>query len=764
MWWRVSLLSLLWCGCFQGVAGWGRTVKGMDDLEIMEQITTFPARDGLLTTLDTVRRRGYLRCGITYNNVIFGRRLVDPANPDGVIFVGFDVDICRAISIAVLGTDQRIQFVEVAPEKRFHDLLYGHFDVLFATSTITIGRDMGNHVSFSPVIFHDGTGFMVKENDGFTTAAELNQKDLSYCVAAGTSTEATVRSVLRSKAVHTLGLEESLARFADLECDYVVDDKGSMASAVQQGWVILEETIARSPLAAGTRDWDKQWTNIVNWVINGLIIAEEYEINSVNVNTTQDGIQREAWHMLNSNGSLPLRPGFMRDVIFTVGNYADIYGRHAEAYVPRKGSGNALYLNGGLIVADGVWVPSDDVAEPAPPLWTRITESNLDTQSLVHKRYQSVVNSRTLRCGVPNDDPIYASLSNGAHTGFAVDICNAIAASFENEGNVGQRFEVKYAMVNETEALSGLNAGSYDVLIHRVVKSIGHEVKNGIVFSPTIFHDGIGMVVAATSPIKGLKTIQQPDPITKVFFKVCVQNHTLVQQYVDVYIIRPPMETVESIPQGMEFLKFGRCQAFIGLKSQLPAFVLQEQKVLPVLYSRIPYAVATRGSDITWSDTVHWVINGLHISEFYGMTGANVGSIDLKVLPDEAAMLLGKTDVVYPEMYGLRQLKPFFGGILKQVGNFAEIYARHWQSIIPREGTRNQLWDKQGGLLFPGLWSPSPNFDGALDPPGETHITIMFVLYGLMAATIIAVSILELRAGHRGRSLVPSGLGRSREK
>jgi general L-amino acid transport system substrate-binding protein len=95
-------------------------------------------------------------------------------------------------------------------------------------------------------------------------------------------------------------------------------------------------------------------------VVNGVILAEEKGITSANVAemaaaTPEDA---EVARLLGIEGEfgqlLGLAPDFMVNVIGAVGNYGEIYERHLGpegTNIPREGTLNALWTDGGLLYA-----------------------------------------------------------------------------------------------------------------------------------------------------------------------------------------------------------------------------------------------------------------------------------------------------------------------------------------------------------------------------------------------------------------------------
>src|SRR6185369_14686291 len=82
-------------------------------------------------TLDTVKQRGMLVCGVSTGFAGF-------SIPDSQgNFRGLDVDYCHAIAGAVLGDAAKVRFVALTAQNRFTALQSGEIDVLLRNSTQT---------------------------------------------------------------------------------------------------------------------------------------------------------------------------------------------------------------------------------------------------------------------------------------------------------------------------------------------------------------------------------------------------------------------------------------------------------------------------------------------------------------------------------------------------------------------------------------------------------------------------------------------------
>lgn len=86
-------------------------------------------------TLDTVKQRGKLICGVSLATPGFA------APNDQGRMEGFDADICRAIAAAALGDGDKVEYVPTNINTRFQALQSGEIDVLSRQTTQTYSRE-----------------------------------------------------------------------------------------------------------------------------------------------------------------------------------------------------------------------------------------------------------------------------------------------------------------------------------------------------------------------------------------------------------------------------------------------------------------------------------------------------------------------------------------------------------------------------------------------------------------------------------------------
>ena len=318
-------------------------------------------------TLDEILDRGYLVCGIKADTPGFG-----VLNPDGTA-QGNDVEYCHAMAAAVFGDRSKVAFKEATSANRFELLAAKEIDVLIRTTTWTASRDTDLNVAFAPTTFYDGTGIMVKASAGLSSAKELD--GATICILDGTSTQGAVSDFFSEQGLTYSELTfqanpELRGAFINDQCDAWSSDKsqlgGHQFTLKTDGTdaIVLPETLSKEPLGPSVRDYDSEWEDVVRWVVNGMIIAEEQGVTSDNMgqmaaNPPNNTVARLLG--VGFDGGPPTNLGighgkiastFMQSVIDQVGNYGEAYSLTLEQVgLTRAGSLNASYLDGGLIYA-----------------------------------------------------------------------------------------------------------------------------------------------------------------------------------------------------------------------------------------------------------------------------------------------------------------------------------------------------------------------------------------------------------------------------
>lgn len=324
-------------------------------------VSILPLLDAAAATLDDVRGRGMLRCGV--NGEVPGLSYKDASGT----WSGIDVDFCRAVAAATLGSADKVEFVPVPNDSRFDLLREGEVDLLSRNTTWTMGRDLDLDIVFVAVLYHDGQGFMVKRDTDTMSALELSKR--AICAVADTTGPANAkRFFTRNRMLLELkeypDIKAATKAYLDGDCYALTTDHSQLHSVRselpdgQNANRILPEVISKEPLAPAVRRDDDRWFDIVRWTLFTLIDAEEAGIDSRNVDQARARALTDAIRLLldvdgTTGALLGLEKGWSYRVVDQVGNYAEVFDRNLGAGSPLgiKRGLNALWRDGGILYA-----------------------------------------------------------------------------------------------------------------------------------------------------------------------------------------------------------------------------------------------------------------------------------------------------------------------------------------------------------------------------------------------------------------------------
>jgi len=317
-----------------------------------------PARAG---TLEDVRDNGVLRCGVSTGSAGFA------FTDDQGRWTGVDPAICQAVAAAVLGDPSRVEYTPTTGKTRFEALKSGEIDLLARVTTWTFSRDVDLKLTFAGINYYDGQGFMVPRALGVESARDLN--GASVCIQTGTTSELNLSDYFR---VHGIDYEpvpietnsEARQAYQAGRCDvYTTDASGLAATRATfenpSAHVILPEIISKEPLGPLVRHGDNEWADIVRWVLNALILAEELGIDQDNAAAIADAgsDKPEINRLLGVSSDYGDMLGLERDwavkAITATGNYAEIFNRFIgpDTDIGLERGLNALWRDGGILYA-----------------------------------------------------------------------------------------------------------------------------------------------------------------------------------------------------------------------------------------------------------------------------------------------------------------------------------------------------------------------------------------------------------------------------
>lgn len=320
-------------------------------------VAALAAPTGHAATLDDVRARGHLVCGVSEGTPGFAA-----VSEEGA-WTGLDVDFCGAVAAAVLGNKGAVKYRVVTATNRYQALTASEVDLLPRANGRTLSRDTELGVRYTDTLFHDGQGFLVKR--GYAVASVLELSGTSICVMGGTSTAQSVETYfqfrrMRYQLVPAEHWSEAVKAYADGACTVLTGDVTVLAAERSRlvnpaDHVLMPELIGKEMLGPVVRQGDEQWFSIVRWTLAALISAEELGITSQNIDGLRASSNVDIRRFLGLEADLGQGMGLSRDwsyqVVKQVGNYGELFERNIGLKSPlalERGVNN-LWTRGGLL-------------------------------------------------------------------------------------------------------------------------------------------------------------------------------------------------------------------------------------------------------------------------------------------------------------------------------------------------------------------------------------------------------------------------------
>ena len=302
-----------------------------------------------------------------------------------------------------------------------------------------------------------------------------------------------------------------------------------------------------------------------------------------------------------------------------------------------------------------------------------------------------------LSCGVNEILPGFGYKdSEGLLTGFDVDLCRAVAAAI-----LGDAQAVRYRALNSATRFEALNSGLIDLLSRNTTWTQSRDTDLGLAFGPTTYYDGQQLMAKASDGFDPSSTLEEIEGAV-----VCANAGTTTEKNISETAaalgIEITLNTFEDTNIVLENFQSGACDVVTadgsGLVSRKAAKGSgAEDWVIfpPVPISKEPLGPVWIQNQSRFGDAVTWTVFAMLIAEEKGITSANID--DMINVDGEASRLFGATEDELQTKMGLPA--DAFYQVIKQVGNYAEVYDRHLTPLGLQRGL-NAL-HSDGGLLYP---------------------------------------------------------------
>lgn len=276
-----------------------------------------------------------------------------------------------------------------------------------------------------------------------------------------------------------------------------------------------------------------------------------------------------------------------------------------------------------------------------------------------------------LICGVRGDTQGFARRDDkGRFNGLEVDMCRAIAVTV-----FGNAEKVKFVPLEAAKRFAALQDGSVDVLASGTTYTLTRDTTLGLDFAVIYYFDTQAFMIPRKLGKKSVRDVSGA--------AVCIQAGTTTADSVDEYFRNNGLTfkpvTFNSLDELRTGFFGGRCEVFTADRSAVYAARVayaanpNDFLVLPESGSREPLSLIVRQGDRPFSEIVRWSLYAMIEAEEQGITSRNVNEM-LKSSSPGIKRLLG----VMPGLgKALKVDDKWAYNILKQVGNYGEVYDRN---------------------------------------------------------------------------------------
>ncbi|MDR3570342.1 MAG: transporter substrate-binding domain-containing protein [Syntrophobacteraceae bacterium] len=296
--------------------------------------------------IDRVKARGAVRCG--------GVERPGLAFPDGHgHWKGLEVDVCRAVAVAVLGAPDRIEFHAYENPEGFEAVRNQQDDIFFLTGSEIVRQNLAGKVLPGPTVFVESQNVMVSDKSAVRDVADLAGDSICYMI--GSPEEQSLNACFAG--LHKQFFHRAFSEYGEMVDTYQVQNCHALAGEITYLAAtrldhgvnhltsrILSQALAAYPIMSATGLTDAKWSAIVAWTVDTLISAERPK-------TPWSNSGAQAMPVLAPE--LGLGKGWQERVVKALGTYAELFARNlgSQSALKLDRGLNANQVNGGLLLA-----------------------------------------------------------------------------------------------------------------------------------------------------------------------------------------------------------------------------------------------------------------------------------------------------------------------------------------------------------------------------------------------------------------------------
>ena len=314
--------------------------------------------------------------------------------------------------------------------------------------------------------------------------------------------------------------------------------------------------------------------------------------------------------------------------------------------------------------------------------------------------YQRVIERGAVICGTNDEFPGFSEEiydDDGLMMkGFDVDICRAVAAAV-----FGDVEAIEYEIVDGVSRFTYLIDGTIDMLSAATTYTFTRNVLKKFEFLPTTYYDGQGFITKRTLGVSSAKQMHG----AKICFSGSGTAAKNIKDFFELHEIKYIPVVVGEDEKSKDVYLRGECDMYgtdrSGLASNRLGFKNPELHIiLPEIISKEPLGPVVKYGDQKWSDIVRWTVYVLFIAEEMGINSKNIDTFKNHKDPNIQRFMGEKNGKDHPHLgskFGLSASWTY--DIIKQVGNYEEIFTRNIINKLGLQRGLNQLYS-HGGLLY----------------------------------------------------------------
>jgi len=311
---------------------------------------SFFSQGSVAKTIEEIKERGYLNCGIYDTG-----NLVQSKNIENLM--------CDITSLAILGDDSNVNYVPLIDDARWDALSAKAIDVLYASPTWTTSRDIGLNIDFTPVYMFDSQILVTLKSYGIKSIDQVKD-GTGICVVDNNALVDPLAKYIKkhNKNIQIIKLNSSKNVIRALyhgKCSIMSEETEIIKTMMETSdEVIPLDTVTVQPIAGVVRKEDNDLYRITSWIINGLLRAEQKNINMRNIDhIKQTSKDSEVLFMLGVipgiGDPLGLSDDWLYKILKKYGNYSELLrqatGKNQRIYHLIQNKKNSLFQTGGML-------------------------------------------------------------------------------------------------------------------------------------------------------------------------------------------------------------------------------------------------------------------------------------------------------------------------------------------------------------------------------------------------------------------------------